>query len=104
MSARRKAFSIEYSPLCRAHLASLTARQRAVVLDQVDVQLAHQPTVVTRNRKALQPNPLAAFELRIGVLRVYYEVYEAHRVVEIRAIGVKDRSRIWIGGEEIDLS
>jgi len=66
--------------------------------------LVHQPTVVTRNRKALQPNPLAPFELRIGALRVYYEVDEAHRVVEIRAIGVKDRSRIWIGGEEIDLS
>jgi len=104
MRVRRKAFSIEYSPICRGHLASLTARQRAIVLDEVDVQLVHQPTVVTRNRKALQPNPLAPFELRIGALRVYYEVDEAHRVVEIRAIGVKDRSRIWIGGEEIDLS
>ena len=79
MSARRRSFSIEYSPVCREHLAALTARQRAVVLGEVELA-------------------------RIGALRVYYEVDEGRRVVEIRAIGVKDRSRISIGGEEIDLS
>jgi len=62
------------------------------------------PTVVTKNRKALRPNPLARFELRIGALRVYYEVDEARRVVEIRAVGIKDRDQVIIGGGEIDLS
>jgi mRNA-degrading endonuclease RelE of RelBE toxin-antitoxin system len=70
----------------------------------VDVQLVHEPTVVTRNRKPLQPNPLARFELRIGDLRVYYEVDEGRRVVEVRAVGIKDRDRVFIGGQEIDLS
>ena len=70
----------------------------------MDVQLFHQPTVVTRNRKPLQPNPLARFELRIAELRVYYEVNEERRRVEIRAVGIKDRDRVFIGGEEIDLS
>ena len=51
-----------------------TARQRAIVLDAVDEQLTHQPTVETRNRKPMRPNPLAPWELRIGVLRVYYDV------------------------------
>jgi hypothetical protein len=51
------------------HRAALEARQRAIVLDQVDIQLEHEPTVVTRNRKPLQPNPLARFELRNGELR-----------------------------------
>jgi len=73
-------------------------------LNEVDVQLAHQPTLPTRNRKPLQPNPLSHFELRIGELRVYYEVDEARRVVEVRAVGIKDRNRVTIGGEEIDLS
>lgn len=50
------------------------------------------------------PNPLARFELRAGSLRVYYEVDEKNRVVEVRAIGVKDRDRVFIGGEEINLS
>jgi hypothetical protein len=31
-------------------------------------------------------------------------VDEERRVVEIRAVGIKDRDRVFIGGEEIDLS
>ena len=105
MKRRKKPpYVIEYSPPSREHLAALSAGQRASVLDEVDVQLLHQPTVVTRNRKPLQPNPLARFELRIAELRVYYEVDEERRVVEIRAVGIKDRDRVFIGGEEIDLS
>ena len=73
-------------------------------MDKVDAQLVHQPTVVTRNRKQLQPSFLARFELRSGHLRVYYEVDEENAVVEIRAVGIKDRKRVFIGGEEIDLS
>ena len=69
-----------------------------------DRTVLHQPTVVTRNRKPLQPNPLARFELRIAELRVYYEVDAEWRVVELRAVGIKDRDRVFIGGEEIDLS
>lgn len=68
------------------------------------MQLLQQPTAITRNRKPLQPNPLARFELRIGELRVYYEVNEARRMVEIRAVGIKERNRVFIGGEEINLS
>ena len=105
MKRRKKPpYVIEYSPPSREHLAALSAGQRASVLDEVDVQLLHQPTVVTRNRKPLQPNPLARFELRIAELRVYYEVNEERRRVEIRAVGIKDRDRVFIGGEEIDLS
>ena len=105
MRRRKKLpYVIEYSPPSREHLAALSAGQRASVLDEVDVQLLHQPTVVTRNRKPLQPNPLARFALRVAELRVYYEVDEERRVVEIRAVGIKDRDRVFIGGEEIDLS
>ncbi len=97
-------YRIEYSPPSREHLAALKARERALVLDQVDRQLAHEPLVVTRKRKRLQPNFLARFELRVGDLRVYYEVDEGDAVVEIRAIGIKDRDRVFIGREEIKLS
>jgi mRNA-degrading endonuclease RelE of RelBE toxin-antitoxin system len=96
-------YRIEYSPPSREHLATLTARERRSVLDKVDEQLVHQPAVVTRNRKQLQPNFLARFELRIDHLRVYYEVDEQDAVVEIRAVGIKDRDRVFIGGEGIKL-
>ena len=90
--------------MSRDLLAALDARQRFLVLDRVDKQLMYEARAVTRNRKPLQSNALARFELRIGNLRVYYEVDEKKRVVEIRAVGLKDRNRVFIGGEEIDLS
>jgi mRNA-degrading endonuclease RelE of RelBE toxin-antitoxin system len=62
-----------------------------------------KPTVETTNRKAMRRNPLAPWELRIGALRVYYEVKEPDLVVNVLAVGVKDRNIVRIGGEEIAL-
>jgi mRNA-degrading endonuclease RelE of RelBE toxin-antitoxin system len=67
-------YRIIYSPAAEDHLRRLTARQQAIVLDAVEAQLVHQPTLVTRNRKLLQGNATAAWELRIGILRVYLGV------------------------------
>ncbi len=82
----------------------LTARQQTIVLDTVEEQLAHQPTLETRNRKPMRPNPLAPWELRVGNLRVYYDVQEKpEAAVYIRAVGIKERNRVRIGGEVIEL-
>lgn len=82
----------------------LTARQQRIALDAVDRQLLHEPTVETRNRKPMRPNPLAPWELRIGNLRVYYDVeVERELVVYVRAVGVKLRNRVRIGKEVIEL-
>jgi hypothetical protein len=60
--------------------------------------------VETRNRKPMRPNPLAGWELRRGNLRAYYDVEEGTaRAVSIRAVGVKLRNVVHIGGEEIQL-
>ena len=97
-------YEIEYSPETVRHLRALTARQRAIIFDTVDQQLAHQPAVETRNRKLMRPNPLAPWELRIGELRVYYDVEETPvPLVLIRAIGIKERNRVLIGGKEFEL-
>ncbi len=97
-------YQIEYSPDAEDHLKALTARQQAIVLDMVEEQLIYQPTVETRNRKPMRPNPIAPWELRIGNLRVYYDVEEdPEPVVYIRAVGVKERNRVRIGKEVIEL-
>jgi len=58
----------------------------------------------TQNRKPLRPNPLASWELRIGDLRVYYDVEEdPEQLVLIAAIGIKIRNRVYIEGELYDL-
>jgi mRNA-degrading endonuclease RelE of RelBE toxin-antitoxin system len=93
-------YRIAYSPESEDHLRALPARDRVIVLDGVDEQLTHQPAVATRNRKPLRPNPLAPWELRIGDLRVYYDVEDdPEPVVHVRAVGVKDHNELRIGGE-----
>ena len=97
-------YRIEYSPDTEGHLRALSARQRMIVLDAVDKQLAHQPRVETRNRKPMRPNPMAPWELRIGHLRVYYDVSDKpQRLVSIRAVGIKQRNRVRIEKEVIEL-
>jgi mRNA-degrading endonuclease RelE of RelBE toxin-antitoxin system len=97
-------FRIDYSPESEEHLRELKARQRSIVFDAVDEQLGDQPTVETRNRKPMRPNPLAPWELRIGDLRVYYDVQEEpEKVVTVLAVGRKVGRRIFIGGEEVEL-
>ena len=97
-------YRIEYSPDTEEHLRFLTVRQRAIVLNTVDEQLMHQPTIETRNRKPMRPNPLAPWELRIGKLRIYYDSEETpEQVVYIRAVGVKEGNRVRIAGEVIEL-
>jgi mRNA-degrading endonuclease RelE of RelBE toxin-antitoxin system len=98
------AYTVEYSPDTFEHLRALTARQRAIVLAEAEIQLSHQPTVETRNRKLMRPNPLAPWELRLGDLRIYYDVEVAPEPkVLIRAIGIKERERVRIGGKEFRL-
>ena len=98
------AYQIEYSPDAEDHLWRLTARQRGIVLDTADRQLTEEPTVETRNRKPMRPNPLAPWELRIGNLRVYYDVEEEpEKAVLIRAVGIKRRNSVYIGKEVMRL-
>ena len=97
-------YTIEYSPDAEDHLRALTARQRTIVLDSVDEQLDNQPTVKTRNRKPMRPDSRFPWELRIGNLRVYYDVVEASKpMVCVRAIGVKERDQVRIGRKVIEL-
>ena len=75
-----------------------------MVLDAVDRQLRYQPNAPTRTRKLMESNPLAVRELRIDNLCVYYDIKdEPEPVVVIRAVGVKERNIVRIGGEEVDL-
>lgn len=97
-------YHIVYASEIRDHLRYLTAQRRSTVFDEVNQQLTHEPTVETRNRKPLRPNPLASWELRSGDLRVYYDVEEdPEQQVNIVAIGMKRRNRVSIGGELYDI-
>jgi len=98
------AYRIQLTKSAEEHFADLTARQQAIVLNAIKVRLRHEPTRETRNRKPLRPNPLAPWELRIGFLRVFYEVEAlGSDLVNILAIGIKKGNQIFVSGMEIHL-
>lgn len=97
-------YEVEFALSVKAHLEALTTRERSTVLNAIERQLAHEPLLETRNRKPLRPNPIAPWELRIGKLRVFYEVAHGElAVVRILAVGKKDRNIVRIAGKEIEL-
>jgi hypothetical protein len=75
-----------------------------MVLDAIDHSLLYEAALETRNRKPMRPNPLAPWELRIGSVRVYYDVHEEPlRTVVILAFGIKERDKVRIGKEVCEL-
>ena len=104
MPLRRRPYRIEYAREAVSHLRSMDARKASIVLDSVFRQLSHEPNTPTRSRKLLRANEVAPWELRIGDIRVYFDVAEEPEpTVTIRAIGIKVREKVLIGGEEVDL-
>jgi mRNA-degrading endonuclease RelE of RelBE toxin-antitoxin system len=98
------AYKIELTESAAEQLRRLNARKRSLALDAIETQLMYEPLVETRNRKLLRPNPLAPWELRVGDLRIFYEVTGGPpATVYILAIGEKEGNRLWIGGEEVKL-
>jgi len=76
-----------------------------LILDGIEDQLRHQPTVETRNRKRLTANELSDWELRIDRFRVFYDVVgeAAAQVVKVKAVGHKEHNTLYLGGEEVNL-
>lgn len=100
------AYKIEFAESVKGHFKHLTPNQRAILLDAIQKQLTHEPLKETRNRKALRPNPLAPWELRVGDLRVFYEPESgdnAKKVIKILAVGRKEGNKLFIGGKVIEL-
>jgi mRNA-degrading endonuclease RelE of RelBE toxin-antitoxin system len=96
------AYRIRFTESAENHFAQLSARQQAIVVDAVKVQLKNEPLRETRNRKQLRPNPLAPWELRVGVLRVFYELDGLEPdLVNVLAIGIKKGNQLFVSGKEI---
>jgi mRNA-degrading endonuclease RelE of RelBE toxin-antitoxin system len=88
-------FILEYTEGVLEDLKGLRARDRKRVLGKIDEQLIHAPTEETRNKKivvGLKPpwdHEEPVWELRVGKLRVFYDVNEADQRVVIRAVREK---------------
>lgn len=105
--AKQPSFTLSFAPAAIEHLDCIESKYHRLLRRAIKEQLTHTPTEETRNRKPLeQPAPLgASWELRCGPdnrFRVFYDFDAAANQVQVLAVGVKDRSRLLIGGEEYE--
>jgi mRNA interferase RelE/StbE len=96
-------FEIRFSEEADRHLKGFSVRDRRILVQAIEEQLIHQPTVPTRNRKQLRENPLATWELRIQEFRVLYNVDQDIVTVFVVAIAVKEGNSFIIEGQEYPL-
>lgn len=86
------AYKIELTRSAASELRSIRAYDRRRILDEIEVQLLHQPTVETRNRKSLVglspsfEHVSQVWELRVGDYRVFYDVNSDATTVYVRAV------------------
>jgi mRNA-degrading endonuclease RelE of RelBE toxin-antitoxin system len=105
--AKRPKFTLTFAPQAIEHLDRIESECHGLLQRTIKEQLTDTPTDETRNRKPLEPPaPLdASWELRCGPqnrFRVLYDVDSASLAVWILAVGIKDRNRLLIGGEEYE--
>jgi hypothetical protein len=105
--AKKPPFTLVYAAEVKGHLRAIETKHRSDIQTGIETQLLYEPDVETRNRKPLK-RPIvfgADWELRLGPdnrFRVFYQVNTESREVHVLAIGVKDRSRLYFGGEEFE--
>jgi hypothetical protein len=105
---KNPAFLLIYDPEVNRHLAFIEPKDHSLIRTTIEEQLRFEPDTATRNRKPMErPIDLGArWELRLGPnnrFRVFYRVDIERRQVRILAIAVKERNRIFIAGEEVEL-
>jgi mRNA-degrading endonuclease RelE of RelBE toxin-antitoxin system len=98
------AYSVIYSPEAVDHLSALQKTDQVKILNEAEQQLSQEPTLETRKRKLLRPNPLAPWQLRLGDIRVFYAVQDKPEpIVTVKAVGKKIHNELWIGTERVQI-
>ena len=103
-----KRFRLVYDTEFISQIMAIERKYHSLIREAIEIQLAHEPNVETRNRKPLVRTTDfgARWELRFGdknQFRVFYSVYPERAEVHILAIGVKHGERLFIGGKEAKL-
>ena len=106
--AGRRPYTLIYPPAVNEHMGSIAAKYHGLIRETIEEQLLFEPGVETRNRKPLrQPAVFSAgWEIRFGAgnrFRVLYDIDEAAHEVYILAIGEKERDRLLVAGEDMEI-
>jgi mRNA interferase RelE/StbE len=92
------AFQITITADAESQMRALSAREQRLLETAIVARLQDQPATPTRAIKRLRPNPLAEYELRVGDLRVLYNV-DGNEVV-LLVVGRKVGNKLVVEGQE----
>jgi mRNA-degrading endonuclease RelE of RelBE toxin-antitoxin system len=92
------AFQITITADAESQWRALSVRQQRLLEAAIQTRLLHQPTTPTKAIKKLRPNPFADWELRVGDLRVLYNV-EGMEVIML-VVGCKVGNKLIVEGRE----
>jgi mRNA-degrading endonuclease RelE of RelBE toxin-antitoxin system len=88
-------FQIVFAPEAIEDLKRLKANVRVETQAAIAIHLRHEPTKTSRSRiKRLRGVDKPQFRLRVGEVRVFYDVSEG--VVEVLAIVAKSEAESWL--------
>ena len=91
----RMKYQITFAPEARDDFRSLSAFDRAKVRDAINGHLRHQPTRQSKRRiKRLRDMSKPQYRLRVGNIRVFYDVRNSS--VEVLSIVDKAHAAEWL--------
>ena len=96
-------YTIQVTDDAKMDLSFYTAFERKMIVVEIRTQLVYEPTTETRNRKKLNQHPIAAWELRVGKYRVFYQVDARSELVSVISIGHKEHNRLYIRNREVEI-
>jgi mRNA interferase RelE/StbE len=86
---------IVFGPAAAESYKALKARLRAEIRDAIELHLRHEPTKISKSRiKRLKGLSRPQYRLRVGEIRIYYDVVEA--AVQVLGIVQKSKSEQWL--------
>ena len=91
-------YEVVFAPEAVRDVRNLRAHLRSMVRDGVETFLRHAPRTVSKSRiKRLRGLVRPQFRLRLGEVRVYYDVRES--TVEVLAVVPKSEAAQWLKRE-----
>jgi mRNA-degrading endonuclease RelE of RelBE toxin-antitoxin system len=91
-------YEIVFAPEAVRDVRSLRAHLRSMVREAIETSLRHTPTRVSKSRiKRLSGLARPQFRLRVGEVRVFYDVKES--TVEVLAVVLKSEAAEWLKRE-----
>ncbi len=91
----RMRHEILFAPEAVQDFKRLSARDRSIVKETIEKHLRHEPQRTSKSRiKRLRGMNRPQYRLRVGEIRVFYDVAEA--TVEVLAIIPKSKAAEWL--------